>query len=391
MFGSLIDYWAFTGDDSYNNITKQGMVHQAGDDADFMPTNQTYSLGNDDQGFWAMASMTAAEMNFTNPDSDEPQWLALTQAVFNEYVARWYDANDTCNGGLRWQIFPFNNGYTYKASISNGCFFNIAARLARYTGNETYADWANTVFEWMQGVGFIDEEWHVYDGAGVADNENCTAISEATFTYNAGVFLHGAAAMYNHTQSDTWKTRVEGLAGALDEVFFKDGIMYEPPCEGQSGGCDTDPQCFKGHLARWMAYAAMLVPSLYDTLYPLLTSSAQAAALQCDGTSSGFKGHQGTACGFSWLQNSTFDGSVGVGEQMNAMSVIYTQLLHQASSPYTSSTGGSSVGNPNAGASDDSKIATQAAITTKDRAGAGVLTAVVLGILFCCFAWIMMP
>jgi mannan endo-1,6-alpha-mannosidase len=51
MFGALIDYWAFTGDDSYNNITKQGLLHQVGDDKDFMPGNQTYSLGNDDQGF----------------------------------------------------------------------------------------------------------------------------------------------------------------------------------------------------------------------------------------------------------------------------------------------------------------------------------------------------
>ena len=41
MFGLLIDYWAYTGDAQYNNITYQAMQHQVGDDADFMPTNQT--------------------------------------------------------------------------------------------------------------------------------------------------------------------------------------------------------------------------------------------------------------------------------------------------------------------------------------------------------------
>jgi mannan endo-1,6-alpha-mannosidase len=385
MFGALIDYWAFTGDDSYNNITKQGMLHQVGDDDDFMPANQTKSLGNDDQGFWAMAAMTAAEMNFTNPSSDEPQWLALAQAVFNEYVQRYKDANDTCGGGMRWQIYTFNNGYNYKNSISNGCFFNIAARLARYTGNTTYGDWAETIFSWMEGVGFITDAYHVLDGAGNAGTANCTEINQATFSYNHGIFLYGAAAMYNYTESDTWKTRVEGLAGSLNEVFFTNNIMYEPPCESTS--CNTDQQCFKGHLARWMAYTIKLVPTLYDSLYPLLTSSAKAAALQCDGTSSSFKGHQGTACGFSWLQNSTFDGSVGVGEQMNAMSVIYTQLLDEVASPYTSTTGGSSVGNANAGASDSSKIATVRAITGGDRAGAGILTALLLGGLLGSVAW----
>jgi mannan endo-1,6-alpha-mannosidase len=380
MFGALIDYWAYTGDDSYNNITFQAMQHQVGDDADYMPENQTRSLGNDDQGFWAMAAMTAAEMNFTNPASDQPQWLALAQAVFNEYVSRWDDATGTCGGGLRWQIYTFNNGYNYKNSISNGCFFNVASRLARYTGNTTYGDWAEKIFSWEKNVNFINSDWQVLDGAGNADNANCTEINGALFTYNAGIFLYGAAHMYNYTESDTWKERVNGLVGSIQTTFFQNGIMWEPPCETTS--CNTDQQAFKGHLARWMAGTAKLAPFTYDTIVPLLKSSATAAALQCDGSpSSGFKGHAGTACGFSWLDNSTWDGNYGVGEQLNAMSVIMTQLLDTAPAPYTSTTGGSSTGNANAGASDSSKITTAAEITTGDRAGAGILTALVLASL----------
>ena len=89
MFGTLIDYWFYTGDETYNEVTKQAMLHQVGLDEDFMPENQTNTLGNDDQGFWTMAAMTAVEMNFENPPEDQPQWLALVQAVFNEYVERW--------------------------------------------------------------------------------------------------------------------------------------------------------------------------------------------------------------------------------------------------------------------------------------------------------------
>jgi mannan endo-1,6-alpha-mannosidase len=95
-----------------------------------MPANQTKSEGNDDQGFWGMAAMSAAETKFPDPPSTSPGWVALAQAVFNTQAVRW--DSTTCGGGLRWQIFTFNNGYTYKNSISNGCFFNLGSRLAMY-------------------------------------------------------------------------------------------------------------------------------------------------------------------------------------------------------------------------------------------------------------------
>jgi mannan endo-1,6-alpha-mannosidase len=116
-----------------------------------MPANQTHSEGNDDQSFWGLAAMAAAEMNFPNPPSSKPQWLALAQAVFNEQIARWDSEN--CGGGLRWQIFPFNNGYDYKNAISNGCLFHLAARLARYTGNSTYLTYSERSYDWISSVG----------------------------------------------------------------------------------------------------------------------------------------------------------------------------------------------------------------------------------------------
>jgi mannan endo-1,6-alpha-mannosidase len=71
---------------------------QVGDNDDYMPANQTHSEGNDDQCFWGLAAIAAAEMNFPNPPANKPQWLALAQAVFNEQMGRWDTTN--CNGGL---------------------------------------------------------------------------------------------------------------------------------------------------------------------------------------------------------------------------------------------------------------------------------------------------
>jgi len=150
MFGSLIDYWHYTGSSQYNDITTQALLFQVGDDINYEPQNESLQLGNDDQAFWAMATLTAAEYGFPNPSPDQPQWLALSQAVFNRQAARWAKNDCVVSGGLRWQIFPFNGGYDYVNSvrtfwtknglntveliskqISNGCFFNIAARLGK--------------------------------------------------------------------------------------------------------------------------------------------------------------------------------------------------------------------------------------------------------------------
>lgn len=50
MFGTLLDYWYYTGDSSYNDVTYQAMLHQVGENQDYLPSNQSNGMGNDDQG-----------------------------------------------------------------------------------------------------------------------------------------------------------------------------------------------------------------------------------------------------------------------------------------------------------------------------------------------------
>lgn len=115
MWQFLIDYWYYTGDSSYNDVIMQALMWQRGDKDNFMPANFTNTMGNDDQGVWATAAMAAAERGFPNPPADTKlSWVSLVETVFNEYVERW--DTKTCDGGLRWQIIPFNNGYNYKNS-----------------------------------------------------------------------------------------------------------------------------------------------------------------------------------------------------------------------------------------------------------------------------------
>ena len=97
MWGTMLDYWHYTGDTSYNDVLSAGVQWQVGENQDMMPSNWSQSMGNDDQAFWGMTAMLAAELNFPNPPSDKPQWLAMAQAVFNTQVPR--IDNQHCNGG----------------------------------------------------------------------------------------------------------------------------------------------------------------------------------------------------------------------------------------------------------------------------------------------------
>lgn len=120
---------------------------------------------------------------------------------------------------LRWQVYPYLTGYDYKNSIANGIFFNLGARLARYTGNDTYAQHAETTWDWITSVGLMDANYDIYDGAHI--EKNCTDINKVQFSYNMGVWLLGAANMYNYvcfvasslrfllTGTDQWQRDLE--------------------------------------------------------------------------------------------------------------------------------------------------------------------------------------
>ncbi|KAF7556752.1 hypothetical protein G7046_g6222 [Stylonectria norvegica] len=382
MMGSLIDYWYYTKDDQYVNLTTQALLFQTGDNHDYMPINQTRTEGNDDQGFWGLAVMSAAEYNFPNPDPNQPQWLALAQAVFNTQAARW--ESDHCGGGLRWQIFQWNNGYTYKNSISQACFFALGARLALFTGNKTYADWADKTWDWMVAVEFLNtDNWYVYDGAHI--ETNCTEIVPYQFSYNAGGFILGAAAMYNYTEDQVWKDRLDNLIQG-SKVFFtgpEKNIMTEVACEPVDL-CNLDQKSFKAYLSRWLAATTQWAPHTYEVVMPWLRASAVAAAKQCTG------GDNGRLCGLVWNKDK-YDGTTGVGQQMAAMEVTLSCMVADRGAPLTKDSGGTSKGDPGGGGQDIGRTEPdrhERKITSGDKAGAAILTILVLGGLIAGIIWL---
>lgn len=381
-WGSMLDYWWYTEDDQYNELIKEALLAQVGDKWDYVPLNQSTTEGNDDQAFWGMTVMAAAERNFTNPEDDEPQWLYLAQAVFNTMAHRWDD--EECGGGLRWQIFKWNSGYDYKNSVSNGCFFHLAARLARFTSNNTYVEWAEKTWDWMNQTMLLDDSGDgnyilTYDG--VSTNDNCTKVASTQWTYNAGLMLSGAAFLYNHTENQVWSDRLYSLLEGVS-IFFRDGIMFEAACQARQN-CNNDQRSFKAFLSRFLGLTAQLVPGTRDIIDWYLTSSAVAAAKSCSG------GSDGVTCGLDW-QRDDWDGYYGLGEQMSALEVIQNLRYLQRPAPYTHSSGASSLGDPSAGFHFSKEEEEPLNITAGSKAGAAFITAFVAISIIVAFIWILL-
>lgn len=196
IWDAIAQYSHLTGDGQYDETLSEALQFQLGDYDAYMPANQTKNLGNDDQSCWGLAAMTAAEVGLAKPK--DAQWVDYAVNVWNTQNWRLESeegTNGTCGGGLRWQIFTFNNGYSYKNAVSNGNFFLLSARLAKFTGNTTYLQAADRVFKWSQDVGLISKDFNVYDGTS-ADG-NCTNINRIQWSNNLGVFVEGSALMAN--------------------------------------------------------------------------------------------------------------------------------------------------------------------------------------------------
>ena len=193
IFMTMMQYWHYTGDGQYNSIVSDGMYAQKGADNNYFPSNWSTWLGNDDQIFWGLASITAAELNFPQRDG-EPSWVALAQGVFNNQATRWDSQN--CGGGMRWQCWPYQDGYNLKNSVSNGGLFQLSSRLSYYTGNKTYHEWADKIWDWSASSVLINEKnWVIADSTN--NENNCSTPSNVQWTYNYGMYISGSAYMYN--------------------------------------------------------------------------------------------------------------------------------------------------------------------------------------------------
>lgn len=153
--------------------------------------------------------------------------------------------------------------------------------------------------------------------------------------------------------------------------------MIESACE-TVGTCNTDQKSFKAYLSRWMGQTTVLAPFTNQFISQKLRGSAAAAAAKCSG------GANQRTCALRWPQGTPgTDGKIDVGIQMSALEVIQSNLRDRKPGPVSQKRGGTSKGDPNAGTVKSTWSGVhESPITTADRAGAAILT-IVLVVFIC--------
>ncbi|VVT50452.1 uncharacterized protein SAPINGB_P002768 [Magnusiomyces paraingens] len=324
-WGSILDYWYFTEDTKYNEYLYDSLLWQAGPNFDYLPENQTRTEGNDDQGYWGITLMSAAERGFQAPYDGQPSWSERVENIVKSMISRW--DTDNCGGGLRWQIYPWNNGYDYKNTVANGCLFHLSARLSRFNGDNTYIEWAEKTWDWMVDHNYIvtnTSAYKIMDGATI--DSNCMKISPEQWTYNAGLMLSGAAYLYDHTKDSKWLDRAQAIWNG-SKIFFKSNTyMYEASCQ-ISNRCNNDQRSFKAYFSRFLGLTSDLLPEISDDIMNYLRGTVPGVLSSCTG------GSDGHTCGLDWSAGK-WDGFYGLGEQMSALETIQNAfLLHSKPGP----------------------------------------------------------
>lgn len=158
---------------------------------------------------------------------------------------------------------------------------------------------------------------------------------------------------------------------------------------------------YKGFGMRWLAATAQLCPWTRDRIMPALRASAEAAVRQCVG------GASRRACRTHWASG-IYDGTVGVGQEMNVLSALMVLLGEEENDsnaerddrhgeldkaeqsprgPLTHDTGGTSEGDPNAGVSVESGEVGFEPITDADVRAAAFATSGVIFFMFVVFVF----
>jgi len=103
-----------------------------------------------------------------------------------------------------------------------------------------------------------------------------------------------------------------------------------------------------------------VAPYTSESIKPILTTSAQAAAKACS--------DNGSDCAFVWNGQSTSGGSTsGVGQQLDALSYIQGLLVGQAVSPVTVKTGGNATSTTGTGTGTGSPTTSGSGVATVSK------------------------
>lgn len=236
---ALLDYMAKTGSRQYMPQVNNTVVIQSAP-LPWWPSGggDFRADSTDDTGWWGLAMVRLYELTW------DPKYLTIAKE--DEAYMYSYWNNDTCDGGIVWDI-PTRS---YKNAISNELYLKLAASLHNIIPHDTlYLSRALQQWQWFKASGMINRANLVNDGLS-EQGATCTNNGGTTYTYNQGVILGGLTQLYKATGDRSLIKTARSIADAVIDspLLSPDGILTEP-CEA-TDSCDANGPAFKGIFVR---------------------------------------------------------------------------------------------------------------------------------------------
>jgi predicted alpha-1,6-mannanase (GH76 family) len=190
----------------------------------------------DDESWMVLALTRAFDLTGNQPYLDQ----AVT--LYKDIILGW-DSTGTAPGGIWW-----HKGHTQKATASNGGPVVIGARLAARTGDMSHLAFARKVYDfWLSKM--VNPT--TYE---VADHMSPTGVvSWGRLTYNEGIMIGAAQALYLATGEARFLTDAHGFAHSLIASKAVSTSAGPVLTDGTNTSCVGDCPQWKGIGYRYLA------------------------------------------------------------------------------------------------------------------------------------------
>jgi predicted alpha-1,6-mannanase (GH76 family) len=213
----------------------------------------------DDESWMTLALMRAYDL------TGDKAYLDHALTLYQDITAAW-DSTSAHPGGIWW-----NRPHTQKATASNAGPVIAGVRLAARTGDAAHLTFARKVYDFWYTT-MVDPTTHA-----LADHINADGtIGRGRLTYNEGLMVGAAFALYGATKDKTFLDEAHAIAQVLATKETKSTSAGPVLADGTNTSCTGDCPQWKGIGYRYLAQ--LFRSDFSHTEYrPPLESSVQAA------------------------------------------------------------------------------------------------------------------
>ncbi|KAJ3014502.1 UNVERIFIED_CONTAM: hydrolase 76 protein [Siphonaria sp. JEL0065] len=343
-FDLFYKYMQYSTDYSSLPFVDKEMQLTVGGNGDFLdgmnPTLEIAGRWNDDIGWWALSTMTAAEtfgkdgiVAKTNVISGyNPTYLSLANTTFYQIWMDW--DTKACGGGIYWSRIRTGSNADLKSTITNVQELELGARLFAMTGSNDYKAKFDVIYVWLKSTGIIDANYLVHDG--VRDG-GCT-VSTEIYSYHTGELMAALAVMYQATKTQSYLDEAHKIFAAVQSNFVTAAtsvLDIEPSCV--AGVNCKSPTGYNWAIYKGFSnlYVATTDNSIKSSIAKIVQSSAKVNFQRCDSNWYCIR-NLPVGSGFT-LQNGT-----NPRDQFETVSILNALAIINGAPPTRASPGGGS-------------------------------------------------